>query len=413
MLLFSLPPVVRQRVIALLVGVTGALVAAQVFQVHIFTLMVIVWAVFGRVTSRTWTPRGVVLPLVSATLLASTALYGELVNSPTLGLQLIALTVSAAVIVLYGNQRDISMMLYGILAVTSASSVWALLQVIGIVPIQTWHLDVSSIGRPLGFYPEPDWLGMFSGIGVVLAWRLPLRRWVRVILIVANLSAWVLAFARAAWIALAASAALAFVVYLLTREPQAKNVKRVRSGRVVAVALAGAAGLVAFETIPRLHDDLTERLSRTLTVQADDISARARVLQIDGLNHLALSAPWNGWGVSSSGRVGVSGILNLSGPATNNLGSNWVIAMWVDGAWLSLPIILVLVGAALFSLRTIQSNLLVLVLLASLFSNATYQPITWLLVGACLWSAKERREQRPSRSGGTRRRLRRSYQVAN
>jgi len=66
--------------------------------------------------------------------------------------------------------------------------------------------------------------------------------------------------------------------------------------------------------------------------------------------------------------------------------------MWVDGAWLALPVIAVLLLAAILSVRTIQSQLLVLTLLSSIFSNATFQPITWLLVGACLWYLRDKRE---------------------
>lgn len=392
-LLWAFPAEKRQSILAFAIGASAGLIAAQVVQVHLFTIMVVVWALLGQRTSLTWTPREVVMVLSAAVLLASTALYGELVNSPTLGLQLIALAISASLIVIYGSKFSVTRMLYGLLAVTSAASFWALLQVVGLAPNDAWHLDVSALGRPTGFYPEPDWLGMFSGIGITLAWRLPLTRGLRIILIVANLSVWILAFARAAWVAVVAAAALAFVVHLIRESRTAGNEpKRARSGRVAALAIAAAAGTIAFYAIPSLHSDVLNRLSRTLVARADDVSAQARVQQNEGLFHLAATAPWNGWGISSSGRVGVSGILNLSGDARNNVGSNWIVSMWVDGAWLALPVIAVLLLAAILSVRTIQSQLLVLTLLSSIFSNATFQPITWLLVGACLWYLRDKRE---------------------
>jgi hypothetical protein len=121
------------------------------------------------------------------------------------------------------------------------------------------------------------------------------------------------------------------------------------------------------------------------------VSAQARVQQNEGLLYLADSAPWYGWGISSSGRVGVSGRLNF-GVSQNNVGSNWILSMWVDGAWLSLPLIAVLLFACVAAIRTIQGQLLVLVLLNSFFSNATFQPITWFLVALCLTQVRQRRE---------------------
>lgn len=397
--LFSLGGENRQKLLAYLVGIAAGLVAAQVLQVHLFTITVVIWCLFSRRLSGSWTPPEVVLPLVSAALLASTALYGELVNSPTLGLQLLAFAGNAALLALFGNARDIRTMMYGLLTITSLSSAWALLQVAGIAPNDSWHLDVSAIGRPTGFYPEPDWLGMFAGIGLVLAWRLDLRRWYRVVLITTNLAAWVLAFARAGWVAVGASVALAITVSVAIKWRNQKRdlpIQRVATpptGRAIAVMVSVAVGIVAFETIPSLQENIMTRLSRTFTVQAGDISAQARVQQNDGLLYLAQTAPWNGWGLSASGRVGVSGRLTLDGEATNNLGSNWVLAMWVDGAWIALPLIVTLVLAAALSVSTLQGQLLVVVLLNSFFSNATFQPVTWLLVGACLYHIRQRREQ--------------------
>jgi hypothetical protein len=394
----------RRSALAFVVGLSSGLFGVQVSQVHVFTIVVVCWAILSRRDSKALAPREIVVLISAAILLASTALFGQLVNNAPLGVQLLALAISASIIVVTAGVEDIRSMLYGLLTVTSVGAAFALLQVAGIIPSDVWHLSISALGRPTGIYPEPDWLGMYSGIGLVLAWRLSVPRWLRVGLIAVTFSAFVLAFARAGWVATAASAALALGVALLIRaretrashESDAASANRSgrtasRSGRIAAILLTAVLGLVALNTIPVLHDNLITRLSRTFTVASDDVSAQARVQQNDGLLHLADSAPWYGWGISSSGRVGVSGRLNF-GLSDNNVGSNWILSMWVDGAWLSLPLISVLLFACIAAVRTIQGQLLALVLLNSFFSNATFQPITWFLVALCLTYARQRRE---------------------
>lgn len=409
----------RRQVLGFLVGASAGLVAAQVFQVHVFTILVVLWAVLSRRESKKLFPSQAIWIVVAAAVLASTVFLGELVNNPNLGLQLLAFAICAAILVVTATANDTRVMLYGLLTMTSFASAYGLLQVAGIAPNDAWHLDVSALGRPTGIYPEPDWLGMFGGIGLVLAWRLPIGRWLRVVLIAVNAGAWVLAFARAGWIATAASCALAIAILLLTRPKKAGRVEHAsvepsntleaipsrgistrspisgdkkRTGRVLGTLVTVVGALIAVNVIPQLHDNLVTRLSRTLTVNDNDISAQARVLQNDGLQYLANTAPWYGWGLSSSGRVGVSGRLNY-GVSENNVGSNWVASMWVDGAWLSLPIIAVFVIGCLVAVKTIEGQLLVLVLLNSFFSNATFQPITWLLVGLCFAYLRRRQQK--------------------
>jgi hypothetical protein len=381
----------RSRLLAFLVGMSAGLIGVQILQVHVFTILVVLWAFFAKRNSRSVLPLEAALTVVAAAILASSVLYGELVNSPTLGLQLLALAGCAALLVVYSSPTDVRVMLYGLLAMTSVSSTYGLLQVVGIAPYDPWHLSVSAIGRPTGLYSEPDWLGMMAGVGLVLAWRLPLKRWLRVLLILANMSAWVLAFARAAWIAVAASALLAFAVYLIwKRRDDVRPAER--SGRLLATVLTAVAATLAFTFVPSLHDNLLTRLSQTFRVADNDVSAQARVAQNDGLNYLASTGPWYGWGLSASGRVGVSGRLNY-GESRNNVGSNWLVSFWVDGGLLSVGVVLVFAIAICLTLRSIQSQLLVLVLLNSFFSNAVFQPVTWLLLGLCLVTVRVRREE--------------------
>ncbi|OZD51056.1 hypothetical protein CH252_15855 [Rhodococcus sp. 06-1477-1B] len=382
----------RELVLTWLVGATGALMALQVAQVHVFTIVVILWALLTHRSGRLPVPVESVVVVGAAVILASTVLFGALVNSQTLGLQLVALAVSAAVVGAHVSRAGISRMLEAVLAIVTASSAWALLQVAGVAPIEAWHLDVSALGRPVGFYPEPDWLGLFSGIGILLAWRLPLGRLVRAALLTLNIAAWVLAFARAAWIALAVAAILGAAVYFLMRHRDEGSPPR--RGRWLGVGFVSVTGFLAFELIPSLHDNVLTRLSRTFTVAADDISAQARVNQNAGMLELAQSAPWYGWGLSASGRVGVFGGVNVGEVSRNNVGSNWILSFWAEGGVLSLPLFAVIAVAIALTARTISAQLLLVVLINSVFSNAMYQPIAWLLLGLCLAQIRLWRDDR-------------------
>ncbi|MBT2568966.1 O-antigen ligase family protein [Arthrobacter sp. ISL-85] len=368
-----------------LLGVSAGLVAIQVFRVHVFTITALVWVLQSRGLfnargfNRAWRM------LIPVALMALTSLLGDMVNSETLVFQLLGLAVTAMVIMSYSTALDRQQMLVGLLAVTTISSVLALLQVVGIVPIKTWHATISTLGRPIGIYPEPDWLGMFSGIGVLLAWRLPLGRWWRIFAVSANTAALVLAFARAAWIGFGVAVVLTAVIgYLIRRRGKQKSAGQGRGGSVLVLALATAG---AFVFLPQLVIDLTVRLNRTFQVQQDDISGQARVRQFDALMRLADMAPLYGHGLSASGRVGVWGQI-ITGESPNNVASNWLLAMWVDGKFLAVPLMLVLIFTAARYCRTISGQALVLVLVSSLFSNATFFPVTWLLLALCLAEVK-------------------------
>jgi O-antigen ligase len=381
----------RQMFLGLLVGGSAGLAGVQILNIHVFTFMLVLWAIFGsNRPDAQRLPRAAIV-IVCAGCLAVTALTGDLVNSPTLGLQLLALSACAAAIIIFATPGDFRTMLYGLLIVTSASSAWALLQVTGVVSYDVWHLHVSSLGRPTGFYPEPDWLGMYAGIGAVLAWRLELSaRW-RVLLVTLNGFALALAFARAAWVAVAAAILLTGGLALIQRwrSRDAHEHRAAKKGRRAAIGVLVVAGIVAISSMPAFASDLITRLSRTLVVADNDVSAQARVQQNEGLAILAKSAPWYGHGISASGRVGVSGRLEY-GVSANNVGSNWASSMWVDGSLLAVPLILLLALTALVTARSIAGQCLVLVLLSSFFSNASYQPITWLLLAICLASLGQR-----------------------
>jgi len=387
----------RREALTFLVGISAGLFGIQLFDVHVFTILLLIWTVTSpqRVTNKAIA--FAVTIVISASLLALTAFTGDLVNSPTLGLQLVAMAVSAGLLILKSTSRDIQVMLFGLLATCSAASAWAVLQVAGIVPTELFHLNVSAAGRPNGLYPEPDWMGMFAGIGLVLAWRLPLGSTLRIALFTMNGLAFVLAFARAAWVAVAVSVVAALVLTWIVESRARRNgeqSKQTRTGgrKRALLAFAGA-GFIAIILLPSLADDLILRLSRTLVAHESDVSAQARVQQNDSLAFLAQTSPWYGHGISSSGRVGVSGIIDY-GEARNNVGSNWVVSMWVDGAWLSVALIALLIGVSIVCARSIPGQLLVIVLLNSFFSNVIYQPVTWLALGLSVATLLLSREKR-------------------
>ena len=387
----------RRNILAFLLGVSAGLVGVQIFRVHVFTLLAVAWVFLpGRVRNRAAFKLAAAL-LAAALLLASTTLLGDLVNSPTLGLQLLGLAVSAALVALTSSRKDVTAMLWGLLALSTVGSAVGVLQVFQVIPMDLWHLHVSSIGRPTGIYPEPDWLGMFSGVGVLLSWRLSMSPPAKVALFLPNITVFVLAMARASWIALLVCITAATVASAIHRyRGRTTAGTGPRRGRRAAIIFASAAAIVAVAAVPQLQEDVAARASTMLgTVQEDDISGQARIRQNDSLSELARSIPVYGHGLSSAGRVGVWGQIDTVGESQNNVASNWVLGMWVDGALFALPLIAFLIGLALVRVRTIPGQLLLFTLVCSLFSNAVFFPVTWLFVGLAMIAASPNEEALP------------------
>jgi hypothetical protein len=331
-------------------------------------------------------------------LVASTTLLGQLVNSSTLGLQLLGLAASAAIVVLRATRDDARAMLWGLLTISTIGSVFGILQVLKVVPIDLWHLDISTVGRPTGIYPEPDWLGMYAGLAVILSWRLSMSRAPKVGFTVLNFAALVLAMARASWVALVVTVLLAVVVSLAFRRggSLSSKLKGPRKGRVAAVGVAALTSIISLSAVPQLQEDLVRRASTMMgTVQETDISGQARIRQNESLMNLAESVPVYGHGLSAAGRVGAWGQLDAVGNPKNNVASNWILGMWVDGAWFAVPLILFLIVLTLIRVRTLPGQLLLFCLVSSLFSNALFFPVIWLLVGLAITAVR--------RPAGTRR----------
>lgn len=388
----------RRNILAFLLGVSAGLVAVQIFRVHIFTVLAVAWVFLpGRVRNR-GALKPIAVLLAASMLLASTTLLGDLVNSPTLGLQLLGLAASASLVALTSNRQDTAAMLWGLLAVSTVGSAVGVLQVFQVIPMDLWHLHISSIGRPTGIYPEPDWLGMFSGVGVLLSWRLSMSRPAKVALFLPNISVFILAMARASWIALLVCVVAASVASVVHRYRGSTITVGTgpRRGRRAAVVIAAVAAIMAVAAIPQLQEDVTARASTMLgTVQEDDISGQARIRQNDSLFELARSVPVYGHGLSAAGRVGVWGQIDTVGESQNNVASNWVLGMWVDGALFAVPLIIFLIGLALVRVRSLPGQLLLFTLVCSLFSNAVFFPVTWLFVGLAMIAAPGTRKALP------------------
>jgi hypothetical protein len=365
----------------LIVGFSSGLIAVQVHGINAFSIAVGLW-VLPRV-GRQRDSKAALIILAATIPLASTALTGDLVNSTRLAAQLMILAFGASTVCWLADEQDAHNLLRGLLAACSLGSIVAILQVVGLIPSELWNAgDISTLGRPTGIYPEPDWLGMFAAIGGILAWRLPSSSRYREIAFILNFSACVLSFARAAWVGTVGAILLLWVVKIFAGGRFHDASVRRRSIRILATsALIGCVSLVA---MPQLRAELVDRASSIVSSSQGDVSGRARLQQTAALNQLASTAPWNGHGLSASGRVGVSGKLYITGTVENNVASNWILGMWVDGKYLSLGLVVLLLLTAAIRTMTVAGQCLVLVLIASLFSNAVFMPITWLLLGLCL-----------------------------
>jgi hypothetical protein len=220
---------------------------------------------------------------------------------------------------------------------------------------------------------------MFSAVGLIIAFHITTGS-LRVILFFLHLLVLVLAAARASWVAVVVVAIASYVIAKAAQK--VKQNQRSRGG--VRLAVLGAVFMaVVLISSPTLQDSIQARIEGAVSGEMD-VSARARQQQNSALLELAEAAPWNGLGLSASGRVGVSGRIEYIGEADNNVASNWVLGWWVDGGFLAVPLILLFIGAALRRLRTVSGQVLTTVLICSFFSNAILIPIAWMGLALCL-----------------------------
>jgi hypothetical protein len=369
------------------VGATAGLQTAQLANIHVFCFATALWLVLGVYLQPRGRPRPEwpALLIVCAGLLASTALTGALVNSRLVAVQLLLLAGTSACLVAFGDRMDVQHVLRGLLATTTIACLAALLQYLGVLPYEVY----LGTDRPIGLYTEPDWLGMFSAVGLIIAFHITTGR-LRATLFFLHLLALLLAAARASWLAVVVVAVASYVIAKLS--PQAKQVQRSRGGALLA-ALGAVFLVVVLTGSPTLRDSMQARIEGAVSGEKD-VSATARQQQNAALLELAEVAPWNGLGLSASGRVGVSGRIEYIGEADNNVASNWVLGWWVDGGFLAVPLILLFIGAALHRLKRMSGQLLTTVLICSFFSNAILIPIAWIGLALCLLDVANRQRQR-------------------
>lgn len=365
-----------------MVGAAAGLDFAQIAHVHLFTIAVVFWALttggiaFGRVSAAT------LALLLSAAILGATAFIGPLSVNHTLVLQLMALAVSAAIVGAKASPEAIQRMALGLLAVTLFSACWAILQKFGFLPIRQLN-SVEGAGRVNGIYREPDWLGLFCAAGIVTTLRLnlPSRRKVAFLSVLSL--ALIFSLARGSVIALLVVGAVATLSNLLANRDGAL---RSRNRQVLAV-LAGIV-TVALVISPSLSGRLVERFQNGFTNTSQDAGARARSQQIRSLNLLAQNAPWYGDGLSAAGRVEVTGTINYGNiVSSHSVSTNWILGWWIDGKYLALPLIAMFFLLALRSAKALGGQLLLVVLVTSLVTDAVMLPITWFAVGLCLANA--------------------------
>lgn len=360
------------------VGATAGLQSIQVARVHVFCIVTVVWLIFGvlRHQRGRWRIGWPLALLAAAALLASTALTGEMVNSPLLGIQLMILAGTAACLVAFGDDQDLRQALRGLLVVTSIACAAALLQYVHVLPYRVY----LGTNRPIGIYAEPDYLGTFAAVGLLLAYRGVGRR-LRAPLIFMHVVVLLLAAARAALLAVVVVAAVGYLVAKVRKEP--KRAERLPGG---AWTIAGSILVVVGVLVasPSLQESLESRLLGIGTISSVDVGTEARKQQLASLLELESEAPWNGLGLSASGRVGVSGHIAYLGSSDNNVGSNWLLVWWVDGGFLALPLILIFIAAVVRRISATSGLLLGIVLVSSLFSNVLFFPVSWFALAHCL-----------------------------
>lgn len=275
-------------------------------------------------------------------------------------------------------------MLTGLLTIVTVAAMLAVLQYVHVLPLSLFH----SESRPTGLiYREPDFLGVFCALGALLAIRSTIRGVWRYLIVGVNVAAVLLSGARASWLAFGAAVALMLLLTIFTRARAGTGSRPWRTLFVLAVVVT-----VAFIAVPQVRHKTLERVqtavSNDRTGSESAISAQARKVQDAGLRRLAATAPWYGQGLTASGRVDTKGVIQYTGRAPNNVGTNWVLSWWAEGKWLAIPLMAVFMATALWRSRRTEGLLLVLVLVNNLYSNTSLLPISWFLLGVALVSAR-------------------------
>jgi hypothetical protein len=384
----------RRKILLFLVGASAGLERAQIHKVHLVVFVVLLLVTVGRSEHGFRINRhGLIIPLATA-LLCSSVELGTLVNSHSFSLQLLLLSVTAFALVATLQPGESKFVLGGLLTLVSASSFYALLQFVHVV-----HLVLfQGTSRPRGFYSEPDWLGLFSGIGILLSIRAPLRTWQRLVLVLVNAGACGLAQARSSWLAVLVVALVLGLAMFFKRDVPDRRAGNLRL--LMAFLIVGAMVLALDSNARSVIATRFEAISPNSTAGlqpgfSNYSSSKVRANELQTMFDLVETAPWHGWGLSAEGRVQPTGIIQYVGVAKNNVASDWLLGLLLDGALLSLPLVILLLYAAIRRLPRTQCLLLLLVLVNSLLSNAIAFPITWVALALVMTMLREMRTAAP------------------
>lgn len=377
--------VAQPRVVLLwIVGLLAGFDTLQLSGLHLFSLacLLLPFADLRRNRANAWTPA---LTVAAAVCLASSVLYGSLVNNASLAGQLVVLAASAALVMLFLRLADLVHVLHGLLAAAVLASVYAGLQTLQVLD-PNYFLDSSGIPRVHAFFREPDFLAAFVAMGLVLSLRLPLRRAVQVPVAGLLLVTLINTQARGAWLAVVLSLLAAAGRRRLTARTVRERGNRRTAGYVCAGALATGAWLAVDEG---LRSNVSRRLLAVLDGGVQDPSLQARSGQAESLAGLLQTAPWHGYGLSAAGRVTGLGQVEY-GTSGNNVAANWVLDWMVGGNLLAIPLIVLFVVTALRGAASTPGQLSVLVLANSLFSNLMLLPVAWLVLALTVVALSER-----------------------
>jgi hypothetical protein len=250
-------------------------------------------------------------------------------------------------------------------------------------------------------------LGAYSSVALLIVLWTPMRRRAR-ILIVSLLGLTILfSGARAAWLAVATGVVLTALVVAFQKRKASGDVRPLRTIFVIGLGVLAAlafSGTLRHSVTVRIETVLGGPVNVTSTSSQSEISAQARRNQNASLRELAKTAPWYGQGLTASGRVQAFGGIDYGTTATteasNNVGSNWILAWWAEGKYLAIPTFVLFAFAVKRGLKAGPGVVLAALLVNNLFTNTSFMPITWFVLGLSFLAAEHvrlRTQERPSR----------------
>lgn len=368
----------RRSITVFLVGFLAAFDQLQTVSLHLFSVACLLTIVIDRRPAlrsdrRLWFA---ITLVVAAAALASSVLFGSLVTHPVIGLQLLVLAFSAALIIYSFTHADIRVASIGLVCGITFTAIIALLQTVHALP-PNYFIDSSGIPRVHSLYREPDFMATYLAVGLVVSIRLIKSRFLQISLTALFGMLLFLSYARGAWIGLLVSALVCYVARRIPGLVSPSVISR-RNRVLVAGAITGFSFVVAIDRSAR--DTAITRLVN-LSGSTYDPSFEARTSQLAALHQLASEAPWHGFGLSAAGRVTGLGLIDYGNSTTNHVATNWFYDWWIGGKILAIPLIAFFTLITVFAIRSIAGQCLLLILLNSLVSNSVMLPVTWLMLG--------------------------------